>query len=75
MGMLDLNPQLSAQLADLGRHLPLSQVSLLPLSQQETLQLLSAVRAASRMACWTREPMKRRSGSCKTPWRWCGPFR
>src|SRR6266516_3740141 len=43
MGMLDLNPQLSAHLADLGRDLPLSQVSLQPLSQQETLQLLEAI--------------------------------
>src|SRR5436305_3245806 len=35
---LELNPQLSAQLADLGRDLPLSQVPLQPLSQQESLQ-------------------------------------
>src|SRR6266487_6811215 len=43
LGMLDLNPQLSAQLADLGRDLPLSQVSLQPLSQQETLHLVQAI--------------------------------
>src|SRR6266516_7286897 len=43
MGMLDLNPQLSAPLADPGRDLPLSQVSLQPLSQQETIQLVQAI--------------------------------
>src|SRR6266567_6574956 len=40
---LELNPQLSAQLADLGRDLPLSQVPLQPLSKPETLQLLEAI--------------------------------
>jgi DNA-binding SARP family transcriptional activator/predicted ATPase len=40
---LELNPQLSTQLTDLGRDLPLSQVPLQPLSQQETLQLLEAI--------------------------------
>src|SRR2546421_3543351 len=40
---LELNPQLSAQLADLGRDLPLSQVPLQPLSQQETLQFLEGI--------------------------------
>jgi len=40
---LELNPPLSAQLADLGRDLPLSQVSLQPLSQQETIQLVQAI--------------------------------
>ena len=40
---LELNPQLFAQLADLGRDLPLSQVSLQPLSQQETLQFVQAI--------------------------------
>ncbi len=40
---LELNQQLSAQLADLGRDLPLSQVPLQPLSKPETLQLLEAI--------------------------------
>ncbi|HEX6554032.1 MAG TPA: AAA family ATPase, partial [Ktedonobacteraceae bacterium] len=40
---LELNAQLAAELSDLGRDLPLSQVSLQPLSQSETLQLLEAV--------------------------------
>ena len=26
------------------------------------------------LACWRRGPMKRRSGSCNTPWRLRGPF-
>jgi len=38
-----LNAQLAAELSDLGRDLPVSQVSLQPLSQSETLQLLEAV--------------------------------
>jgi predicted ATPase len=40
---LELNPQLSTQLTNLGRDLPLGQVPLQPLSQQETLQLLEAI--------------------------------
>ncbi len=40
---LELNPQLAAQLADLQRDLPVDQVSLQTLSQQETLQLLEAI--------------------------------
>ncbi len=40
---LELNPPLSTQLADLGRDLPLSQVSLQPLSQQETIHLIQAI--------------------------------
>src|SRR5207253_6249302 len=40
---LELNPQLSAQLADLSRDLPLNQVSLPPLSKPETLHLVQAI--------------------------------
>src|SRR5712692_3189623 len=40
---LELNPPPSAQLADLGRDLPLSQVSLQPLSKPETIQLVQAI--------------------------------
>jgi predicted ATPase len=40
---LEPNPQLSVQLADLGRDLPVSRVPLQPLSQAETLQLLEAL--------------------------------
>ncbi len=40
---LELNPQLSAQLADLGRDLPLTQATLQPLSQQETIHLVQAI--------------------------------
>jgi len=40
---VDLNPQLSAQLADLSRDLPLMQVPLEPLSHAEALQLLQAL--------------------------------
>ncbi len=40
---LELNPQLSTHLVDLGRDLPVSQVPLQPLSQAQTLQLVQAV--------------------------------
>src|SRR6266702_5455038 len=40
---LELNPQLSAQLVNLGRDLPVTQVALQPLSQAETLQLIKAL--------------------------------
>ena len=40
---LELNPQLSALLADLGRDLPLNQLSLPPLSKPETLHLVHAI--------------------------------
>jgi predicted ATPase len=40
---LELDAQLAAQLSDLGRDLPLTQVSLQPLSQAQTLQLLEAL--------------------------------
>src|SRR3989440_8489133 len=40
---LEPRSQLSVQLADLGRDLPVSQVSLQPLSQPQTLQLLEAI--------------------------------
>jgi predicted ATPase len=40
---LELNPQLSAQLADLRRDLPITQVTLQALSQAETLQLVEAI--------------------------------
>ncbi|HEX6552494.1 MAG TPA: hypothetical protein VF026_07015, partial [Ktedonobacteraceae bacterium] len=39
----ELNAQLAAELSDLGRDLPVSQVTLHPLSQSETIQLLEAV--------------------------------
>jgi predicted ATPase len=40
---LELNPALAAQLADLGRDLPLTQVTLQPLSQAETIHLVQAL--------------------------------
>ncbi len=40
---LEFNPQLSAQLSDLGRDLPITQVPLEGLSQAETIQLLQAI--------------------------------
>jgi DNA-binding SARP family transcriptional activator len=40
---LELNPALAAQLADLGRDLPVTQVALQMLSQAETLQLIRAI--------------------------------
>jgi DNA-binding SARP family transcriptional activator len=40
---LELTPALSARLADLRRDLPITQVALQPLSQQETLQLVEAL--------------------------------
>src|SRR5205823_13003051 len=40
---LELNSQLAAQLTDLGRDLPVSQVPLQPLSQAQTIQLIQAV--------------------------------
>src|SRR5216684_4483392 len=39
----ELNPLLSAQLADLGRDLPVTKVTLQTLSQAETLQLIEAI--------------------------------
>ena len=38
-----LNPQLSADLSDLGRDLPVTRIALQPLSQAETIQLLQAI--------------------------------
>ncbi len=40
---LELNPPLLAQLLDLRRDLPITQITLQPLSQEETLQLLEAI--------------------------------
>ena len=40
---LELNPELAAQLLDLGRDLPLTQLSLQPLGQAETFELLEAL--------------------------------
>src|SRR5437764_4037181 len=40
---LAMNPQLAAQLADLGRDLPVTQVPLQTLSRAETLQLIQAI--------------------------------
>jgi DNA-binding SARP family transcriptional activator len=40
---LELTPQLAAQLSELGRDLPLTQVPLQPLSQADTIQLLEAL--------------------------------
>ncbi|HET8851655.1 MAG TPA: AAA family ATPase, partial [Ktedonobacteraceae bacterium] len=44
---LELNPQLSTQLVDLGRDLPMTQVTLQTLSQAETLQLVQAIAGTS----------------------------
>jgi DNA-binding SARP family transcriptional activator/tetratricopeptide (TPR) repeat protein len=55
---LALNPQLSVQLADLGRDLPLTQVTLQPLSQAEILQLLEAI--VGEGAPWTSNGGERR---------------
>ena len=44
---LEVHPELSAQLTDLGRDLPVTQVVLQPLSQAETIQLLEAVAGES----------------------------
>ncbi len=49
---LELNPQLSTQLVDLGRDLPISQVTLQPLSQAETLQLVQAIVGTAPAAEW-----------------------
>ena len=40
---LELNPELAAELLDLGRDLPLTQLPLQPLSQTETFELLEAL--------------------------------
>jgi tetratricopeptide (TPR) repeat protein len=40
---MGLNPQLSAELSDLGRDLPVTQVALHALSQAETIQLVQAI--------------------------------
>ncbi len=40
---VELNPQLSADLSDLGRDLPITQIALQPLSQAETIQLLQTI--------------------------------
>jgi DNA-binding SARP family transcriptional activator len=55
---LALNPQLSVQLADLGRDLSLTQVTLQPLSQAEILQLLEAI--VGEGAPWTSNGGERR---------------
>ncbi len=44
---LELNPQLSTQLVDLGRDLPMTQVTLQTLSQAQTLQLVQAIAGTS----------------------------
>jgi DNA-binding SARP family transcriptional activator len=40
---MELNPQLSADLSDLGRDLPVTRIALQTLSQAETIQLLQAI--------------------------------
>src|SRR5260221_13405827 len=55
---LALNPQLSVQLADLGRDLPLTQVTLQPRSQAEILQLIEAI--VGEGAPWTSNGGERR---------------
>ncbi len=55
---LALNSQLSVQLADLGRDLPLTQVTLQPLSQAEILQLIEAI--VGEGAPWTSNGGERR---------------
>ena len=40
---MELNPQLSADLSDLGRDLPVTRIALQALSQAETIQLLQAI--------------------------------
>jgi DNA-binding SARP family transcriptional activator len=45
--------QLSAQLVDLGRDVPVSQVSLQPLSRAETLQLLEAIVGEGAYGTWS----------------------
>src|SRR5258708_1251225 len=50
---LEPKSQLSAQLADLGRDLPVTQVSLQPLSQAETLQLIQAIVGEGAYGTWS----------------------
>ena len=48
---LELTPALSARLADLRRDLPITQVALQPLSQEETLQLVEAIVGEGEHGC------------------------
>src|SRR5207248_5947492 len=72
---LEPRSQLSVQLADLGRDLPVSQVSLQPLSQPQTLQLLEAIigeqESSTRSGGEPREPGPVRPSSIRPgapPW-------
>ena len=60
---LELNPELAAQLLDLGRDLPLTQLPLPPLSQAETLQLLEALATEEEHAMGQPSPVGASSAS------------
>ncbi len=62
---LELNPELAAQLADLGRDLPITRVALQTLSQAETIQLLQAI--AGEATPGTRSGGKRREYGAAVP--------
>ena len=60
---LELNPALAAQLLDLGRDLPLSQLPLPPLSQAETFELLEALATEEEHAMGRPSPVGASSAS------------
>jgi DNA-binding SARP family transcriptional activator len=60
---LELNPDLAAQLLDLGRDLPLTQLPLPPLSQAETVELLEALTTEEEQAMGQPSPVGASSAS------------
>ncbi len=60
---LELNPELAAQLLDLGRDLPLTQLPLPPLSQAETFELLEALATEEEHAMGRPSPVGASSAS------------
>jgi len=60
---LELNPELAAQLLDLGRDLPLTRLPLPPLSQAETFELLEALATEEKHAMGWPSPVGASSAS------------
>ncbi len=77
---LELNPQLAADLSDLGRDLPVTQVPLQALSQAETMQLVGAIAGEGARGTRRREeqdpagPGTSPAPEVETPLVWLGDF-
>jgi DNA-binding SARP family transcriptional activator len=63
---VDLNQQLSAQLSDLSRDLPLTQVPLGPLSQEQALQLVQGLLVEEALSSWPPEERNERALARRT---------